>query len=255
MREIRGNERFGNIVQTGKRDVLRTTAQSTKRALHRGVAKHSIQSFANGGKNHAGVSDFHARGGSAFADFSKNRRCGVTRDNWDGNDVATRGFYFFAAHDLIAGPVAALYKYIWKQTRNDFARRRLIENHYCVHAFEPRENFGAFAFRQNGAPSALQLAHARVAVKANDQRVTKSASLLQAPDVPWMQQIEAPVRKDDAAPVAFLAPKPQNRFVESQNLRLQRNSMKSQVKIAPALDENLVYHAPHAKRLRAGHCS
>jgi hypothetical protein len=65
-----------------------------------------------------------------------------------------------------------------------------------------------------------------------------------------MQQIEAAVGEDDAAAVAFLAAKPQNRFVESQNFRVQRNSMKAHAKIALASAENLVYHAPRAQRLR-----
>jgi len=70
--------------------------------------------------------------------------------------------------------------------------------------------------------------------------------------VAGMQQIETAVGEDYAAAVAFLAAKPQNRFVESQNLRIQRNSMKAHVKIALALGEELVYHAPQARRFRAG---
>jgi hypothetical protein len=67
-----------------------------------------------------------------------------------------------------------------------------------------------------------------------------------------MQQIETAIRKDDATAVAFLAAKPQNRFLESKNLRVQRNSMKSHAKIALTFDENLVYHAEHPQRFRGG---
>ena len=70
--------------------------------------------------------------------------------------------------------------------------------------------------------------------------------------MPRMQQIKAAVREDDAAAVAFLAAKPQNRFLDCQNLRMQRNSMKADAKTALALSERLVYHAREAQRFRAG---
>jgi hypothetical protein len=68
-----------------------------------------------------------------------------------------------------------------------------------------------------------------------------------------MQQIETAVSEDDAEAVAFLTAKPQNRFVKSQNLRVQRNSMKAHSKIALVLGEALVYHAQAAQRFRGGH--
>ena len=58
-----------------------------------------------------------------------------------------------------------------------------------------------------------------------------------------MQQIETAVGEDDAAAVAFLAAKPQNRFFDSQNPWVQRNSMKARAKTALVLSERLVYHA------------
>jgi hypothetical protein len=75
--------------------------------------------------------------------------------------------------------------------------------------------------------------------------------MLKAVDVSGMQQIEAAVGKDDAAAVAFLAAKPQNRFFESQNLRVQRNSMKAHANTALDFDEKVVYHAEDAQRSRA----
>jgi hypothetical protein len=255
MREIRSEKSLGNIVQPGKRDVLRASAQSAQRSFHRRVAKHSIQSLANGRQNHARASGFHARGGSTFADFPKNFRGGITRDDGNGNDTASGSFYFFAAYDLIACPVPAFNQNVRKQSRNHLARRKLIENHHSIHAFERSENFGTLALRQYGAPGAFQLAHASIAIKAHDQHISKRARLLQAADVPGMQQIETAISEHNAAAIAFPWAKPQNRFVESQYLRVQRNSMKSHAKIALALAETLVYHAPRAKHLRAGRFS
>jgi hypothetical protein len=76
--------------------------------------------------------------------------------------------------------------------------------------------------------------------------------LLETADVPGVQQIETAVGEDDAAAVAFLAAKPQNRFLETQNLRIQRNSMKAHAKTAMAFAEKLVYHALEPQRLGAG---
>jgi hypothetical protein len=66
-----------------------------------------------------------------------------------------------------------------------------------------------------------------------------------------MQQIETTVGEDDAASVAFLAAKPQNRLLKSQNPLVQRDSMNARAETALALDESLVYHAPLGLRLGA----
>jgi hypothetical protein len=189
---------------------------------------------------------------SAFADLSEDRRGGVTRDYWNGNDAAASGFYFLAADDLIAGPVAAFYKHIRKQTGDDFAWGEIIENHDRVDAFQSSENFGTFAFRQDWTPGAFQLADTGVAVEANNEHVPETASLLETADVTGVQQIETAVGEDDLAAVAFLAAKPQNRLLKSQNLGVQRDSMNVRAKTALALDEKLVYHAPRGLCLGAG---
>jgi hypothetical protein len=201
------------------------------------------------------MSGFHARCGSTFADFSKNFRGGIARDNGNGDDTASGGFYFFAAYDLIACPVPAFNQNVRKQSRDHLARRECIENHYSIHAFERGENFGTLTLGQYGASGAFQLAHAGITIEARDQYISQRARLFEAADVPGMQQIETAVSEHNAAAIAFPWAKPQNRFVESQYLRVQRNSMKSYAKIALAFAETLVYHAPRAKHLRAGRFS
>lgn len=71
VREIGGHEGFGDVVKTGKRNMLRAGAQGCQRALHCGMAKNGLQSFANGGKYHGRRSGIRARGGSAFANLSQ----------------------------------------------------------------------------------------------------------------------------------------------------------------------------------------
>jgi hypothetical protein len=67
-----------------------------------------------------------------------------------------------------------------------------------------------------------------------------------------MQQIKAAIGEHNSPPVAFLAAKPQNRFRNSKNLRVQRNSMKAHATTSLWLDEKTVYHAGEPRRFRAG---
>jgi hypothetical protein len=72
-----------------------------------------------------------------------------------------------------------------------------------------------------------------------------------------MQDIEAAVGEDHAASIAFLAAKPQNRFVQSKNRRtIQRISMQAQRRKRKTLPETVVYHAHTRRRPRgeAGQC-
>ena len=188
-------------------------AQRVDRALHRRLSKHGLQSFANGGKNHAGRSGARARSRSALADFSENFRGGITGYDRNGNHSSPGGFDFLSSDDLIAGPVAAFYQHIGKQPRDDFTRREVVENQNGINAFQRGDNFRAFPLGQNGPPLAFQLPYTGIAVETDDQRLAKLARLFQAAHVARMQQVEAPVRENNAPPVAFFAAKPQNRFL------------------------------------------
>ena len=66
-----------------------------------------------------------------------------------------------------------------------------------------------------------------------------------------MKQVKAAVGEDDAAAVAFLAAKPQNRFLECQNRRIQKVSIRPE-KEQSDMDKKLVYHAREVQRPRAG---
>src|SRR5260370_7984098 len=89
-----------------------------------------------------GRSGFRARGArslrlrlvvEALAYFGENGRGGIAGDNGNGDDAAAGGFHFLAAHNLVAGPIAALHQNIREQAGDDFARRQIIENHHGVH--------------------------------------------------------------------------------------------------------------------------
>src|SRR5260370_3833016 len=168
-----------------------------------------------------GTLGFCARGWRAFADFFQDFGSGVAGHDGRRDDAATGSFHFFAPDDLVAGPIAALDEHVGKQARDDFARSQVVKNDDGVDGFGGGEDFRALAFGNHGAALALELATAGVAVEADNQDVTQSAGLLETADVAGMQQVEAAVGEDDAAALAFLAAKPQNRLLESED-RIRR---------------------------------
>jgi len=141
----------------------------------------------------------------------------MARDYRDCDDASAGCFHFLAAHDLVAGPIAAFHQDIRQQARDQFARSWSIEDHDGIHGFQGGENFSALALRQDGAALAFQLTHTRVAVQPNDQHISQGSRQFQAADMARMEQVKAAVGENDAAAVAFLAAKPQNRFLKCQD--------------------------------------
>jgi hypothetical protein len=91
---------------------------------------------------------------------------GVGIEDVDALDATACGFDFFAANDLVAGPVATFDKDIWKKCGDDRARSRFVEDEDRVDAFEAGEDFGALVLRDHGSARALEGANAAVAVDA-----------------------------------------------------------------------------------------
>jgi len=173
-------------------------------------------------------------GRTGSAHFRKNRSGGISGNDRNGNDAPASGFNFFPADNLIAGPIAAFDENVGQQRGDGFARSEFLKNDDGVHAFEGSENFRALKFGQDRAAGAFQFADARVAVDTDDERVAKRARLFQALNVAGVQKVEAAVRKDDAATVAFLLAKPQNRFLDGQNSRMQVISRRTVARLREA---------------------
>jgi hypothetical protein len=87
------------------------------------------------------------------------------------------------------------------------------------------------------------LADAGVAIYADDEYVALGARQLQSLDMAGVQDIEASVGEYDAASVAFLAAKPQNRFVQSECRRMIQGFSQQEQRGMTANGERLVYHA------------
>ncbi len=77
------------------------------------------------------------------ADFLEDGGGGIGVEDVDALDATTGGFDFFAANDLVAGPVTTFDKDIWKKSGDDRARSRFVEDEDRVDAFEAGEDFGA----------------------------------------------------------------------------------------------------------------
>jgi hypothetical protein len=173
----------------------------------------------------------------------------------NSNNAPTRGFDFFTANNLVYWPISTFNQYVGKQSNDDLARCGLVENNHGVHAFQSGQDFGSFIFLVRRSVCTLQICDCGVAVQADDQRIPEFTRSLQYMDVARMQDIEATVGEHHAASVAFLAAKPQNRFVQSENRRtIQGISVQAQRRKKMTLPESIVYHANTRWRLRARGC-
>jgi hypothetical protein len=197
-------------------------------------------------------SGIRARSRRAFANLSQNFRGRVTGHDGKRDDSPARGFDLLAPYDLIIGPIATLHQNIGQEPGNGFARRQLIENNDAVHAFERRENLRSLKLRDHWPGITFEFAHAGVAVQPHDEHISELARLLQSANVAGVQQIETSVREDDAAAIAFLPAKLQNRFFECEYRRMQRISMRVWKKKTFNFPRILVYHAPTGPALRGG---
>jgi hypothetical protein len=140
---------------------------------------------------------------------------GIGVEDVDALDATPGGFDFFAANDLVAGPVTTFDKDIWKKSGDDRARGRFVEDEDRVDAFEAGEDFGALELRDGWAAGSFEGANAAVAVDADDEEIAKGAGGFKTADVPGMKKIEAAIGEDNFAAVAFLGSKLQNRLFQS----------------------------------------
>ena len=142
---------------------------------------------------------------------------GIGVEDVDALDATASGFDFFAADDLVAGPVTTLDENVGKKSGDDGAGSGLVEDEDGVDAFEAGKDFGTLVLRNDGAAGSFEGADAVVAVDANDEEIAEGAGEFEAADMSGMKQIEAAVGEDNFAAVAFLGSKPQNRLFQSED--------------------------------------
>jgi len=194
-------------------------------------------------------SGFRAGSGGHFAHFLKNLRGRIPTPYRHRYNFSTSRFDLLSAHNLIARPIVALNQYVGKQFCDDFTRGVRIKDNHRVNAFHCCQDFGPLLLRPNMFPLAFQPSYAGVTVQPNDEHVAISPRLFEDANVPRMQYLETAIGEDDPSAVAFLAAKPQNRFLKCQHCRIQRVSMRDG-KHKSDTGKELVYHAQAVRRPR-----
>jgi hypothetical protein len=149
------------------------------------------------------------------ADFLEDGGGGIGVEDVDALDAPAGGFDFFAADDLVAGPVATLHENVGKKSCDDGARSGFVEDEDRVDAFETGEDFGTLVLRYDRAAGSFESANAVIAVDADNEEIAQGAGGLEAADVSGMKKIEAAISENNFPAVAFLRSKPQNRLFES----------------------------------------
>lgn len=118
-----------------------------------------------------------------------------------------------------------------------------MENHDRIYSLQRGENFGTFVLRNCRATSPFELSHHLVSVDTDNQDVSLTFCKLKELDVTGMEDIEAAICENDAASVAFLAAKLQNRFVQRQYRRMTQGISQQERRGMTANGETIVYHA------------
>jgi hypothetical protein len=89
--------------------------------------------------------------------------------------------------------VAALDEGVGHERGDELGGRVLVEDRHGIHAGQPGQDERAILLIQNGTTGALEAAHRRIAVHADDQAVAQCACRVQVCDVSPVQDVEAAV--------------------------------------------------------------
>ncbi len=116
----------------------------------------------------------------------------------DDLDAAAEGSYHIALGHRLFGVVGAFGVDVRAEREQEFGDGRLVEDGDVVHGAQARDDLGALARGDEGAPLALQESHLLVRVDADDEQVAQALRRLKVTDVPDVQQVETAVGEDDA---------------------------------------------------------
>src|SRR5256714_14360007 len=120
---------------------------------------------------------------------------------WERDDATARPLDLLAPVYLFEGVVAALREHVRQDFADESARRLLVEDRHEVNGRECGEKFRALALIHHGPPRAFERAHRAVAVYCDEQRVAQTPRRFEVSNVSDVQNVEAPVREDEPAPL------------------------------------------------------
>src|SRR4051794_11929468 len=125
-------------------------------------------------------------------------------EDFDKQDFAAAGFHHLMANDLIATIVAALDEHGRLDPLDQIDRGVLLEYRDQIDCLQRGQHLRACALVLHRTSLALDAIHRRIAVKPDDQPVTRRPSRGQHLDMAGMQDVETAIGKADAQ--ALLAP-------------------------------------------------
>src|SRR6266508_2752546 len=112
-------------------------------------------------------------GASELRDLLQQRRRRLPRHPWQDDDFATQPFdeAAFVLVDGVDRVVAALGVNVWPDRFKELHRRRLAKDANAVHARQRGEHERAVVLGIDRAAGTFEVAHARVGVETDEQRV------------------------------------------------------------------------------------
>src|SRR5882724_1487489 len=123
---------------------------------------------------------------------------------WIANDrhSSAKGSYHITLWNRLFGVVSALGMNIRLDGEQQFRNGWFIKNRDEIDGFQRRHDFGALVLRQEGAAFSLQSACLLIRINCNNQDVPQSLGCFQVADMPGVQDVEAPVGKNDPLALA-----------------------------------------------------
>jgi hypothetical protein len=114
------------------------------------------------------------------------------------NDLAAPTPYFGGANDRVFSVVTALHDDVRLEQLHQLERSVLVEHYDEVYDFDGGEDVSSLTFASNGPTRALETAHGRVAVDADNERIRALAGGNEKINVTGVQQVEDTVGESDS---------------------------------------------------------
>ena len=114
------------------------------------------------------------------------------------SDPAPRTLDDLTPDDPVDRPVRTLHQHIRPETLDHGNRGVLVERNHIVDALEARQDLCSILFRLHRTRRPLQSTNRVIAVDTHHQQIAHPPCLLEVANVPDVQEIETPVRENDA---------------------------------------------------------
>src|SRR6267142_566467 len=145
--------------------------------------------------------------------------CGLAFQQRKSDDLAAPAFDFGPPHNTIKAPVRTLHENVRMNLQDGLEGRVLVKRADEIDHFETRQQFGTLFLAENRPARAFDADHRTVGIDRDDQGIAKRAGLPQKINVSRVQNIEAPIGKDDLLAGLLQGPNLFRNLVEGINSR------------------------------------